>query len=139
MENLHKAIRTIQLSDSSLANHYRITHARDLIPLLPPSFSGFKHTGDEVLASFSMDCSIGIMNHLRVTRYAPIQKAISVSIAFSDPIPMIMYSIWGRIKVVVETSVLSYNFLFDRMMKCCFPKIGPIFRLGIVSYDLTSK
>ena len=47
-EYIHKVIRTVYISDFSLANFYRITNGKDVIPFLPPQWMEFRHTGDEV-------------------------------------------------------------------------------------------
>ena len=50
VEYMHSMIRKqILIILSLIAAHYRITHAKDIIPLLPPTFAGFHHTGDEVI------------------------------------------------------------------------------------------
>lgn len=45
---IHQRIRRRILCLIIIAHFYRITHGKDVVPLLPPLFMEFQHTGDEV-------------------------------------------------------------------------------------------
>ncbi len=45
---IQRIIRDTSSPSSPIATYARITHYRDLIPRLPPSFTDYHHTGDEV-------------------------------------------------------------------------------------------
>lgn len=91
---MHKLIRWVLLYGFRIANHFRITHGKDLIPKLPPAWMGFKHSGDEVFTVHLIHCSIGITKHQHHIKYALIQKRISVLIVLLNLIQMIITIIW---------------------------------------------
>lgn len=47
-DHIAKLIRKDWVDCSPQAAYYRVTHYRDLIPRLPPSFTDYHHTGNEV-------------------------------------------------------------------------------------------
>ena len=46
---IHDRIRNFRNDTLTVAHFYRVTHGRDLVPLLPPRQFDFVHTGDEVV------------------------------------------------------------------------------------------